>query len=72
MQTYAEAESNANLFAFACFTRRGGSPFGLPDTTGETGMQAGGLHCRGVNRICAEGKTTQKPTAKPEACIAEA
>ena len=40
MQTYAEAESNANLFAFACFARRGGSPIGLTDATGETGMQA--------------------------------
>ena len=56
-QIYAEAESNANEFALACFEQRSREASGSRIRRAKQACKPGGLHCRGVNRISArQGK----------------
>ena len=65
MRIYIEAESNANLFALACFghvSSRGAGRPRAPDTTGGTCLQA--VRLAGPRRepyFCPAGQISQKP-----------
>ena len=58
MQTYAEAESNANAFCIRPVRLRSGQEaLDFCPRRKRTGRKPSGLHCRGVNRISArQGK----------------